>query len=134
MEVMEGTSNVCEKRNSRLEVNVLYADTFSMFSSKEKGGRRSREEEITPQCTESNARPRKRTAHGNISRTELPQTQHSLATTVEGPPPSPQTETLRSQRYSQRVSNQIKRNHNAISTSPIPLPQICLNYSYYLPL
>ena len=88
MEVMEGTSNVCEKRNSRLEVNVLYADTFSMFSSKEKGGRRSREEEITPQCTESNARPRKRTAHGNISRTELPQTQHSLAASVEGPPPS----------------------------------------------
>jgi hypothetical protein len=39
-------------------------------------------EEITPQYTESNARPRKRTAHGNISRTELPQTQHSLATTV----------------------------------------------------
>ena len=42
-------------------------------------------EDITLQCTESNARPRKRTAHGNISRTELPQTQHSLATTVEGP-------------------------------------------------
>jgi len=30
----------------------------------------------------------------------------------------------RSQRYSQRVSNQTKRNHNSISTSPIPLPQI----------
>ena len=42
---------------------------------------------------------------------------------MEGPPPSPQTETLRSQRYSQRVSNQTKRNHNSISTSPIPLPQ-----------
>jgi len=80
-------------------------------------------EEITPQCTESNARPRKRTAHGNISRTELPQLQQSLATTLEGPPPSPQTETPRSQRYSQRVSNQTKRNHDSISTSPIPLPQ-----------
>jgi hypothetical protein len=80
-------------------------------------------EEITPQCTESNARPRKRTAHGNISRTELPQTQHSLATTVEGPPPSSRAEPPRSQRYSQRVSNQTKRNHNSISTSPIPLPQ-----------
>jgi len=34
-------------------------------------------EEINPQCTESNARPRKRTTHGNISRIELPQTQHS---------------------------------------------------------
>jgi len=55
--------------------------------------------------------------------TELPQTQHSLATTVEGPPPSPQTKTPRSQRYSQRVSNQTKRNHNSISTSPIPVPQ-----------
>jgi len=64
-----------------------------------------------------------RTAHGNISRTELPQTQHSLATTVEGPPPSPRTETPRSQRYSQRKSNQTKRSHNSISTSPIPLPQ-----------
>ena len=42
---------------------------------------------------------------------------------MEGPPPSPQTETPRSQRYSQRVSNQTKRNHNSISTSPIPLPQ-----------
>ena len=80
-------------------------------------------EEITPKCTESNARPRKRTAHGNISRTELPQTQHSLAATVEGPAPSPRMETPRSQRYSQRVSNQTKRNHNSISTSPIPLPQ-----------
>jgi len=80
-------------------------------------------EDITLQCTESNARPRKRTAHGNISRTELSQTQHSLATTVEGPPPSSRTETPRSQRYSQRVSNQTKRNHNSISTSPIPLPQ-----------
>ena len=80
-------------------------------------------EEITPQCTESNARPRKRTAHGNISRTELPQTQHSLITTLVGPSPSPRTETPRSQRYSQRVSNQTKRNHNSISTSPIPLPQ-----------
>jgi hypothetical protein len=80
-------------------------------------------EEITPQCTESNARPRKRTAHGNISRTELPQTRHSLVTTVEGPPPSPRTESPRSQRYSQRVSNQTKRNHNSISTSPRPLPQ-----------
>jgi len=80
-------------------------------------------EEINPQYTESSARPRKRTAHGNISRTELPQTQHSLATTVEGPPPSPRTETPRSQRYSQRVSNRTKRNHNSISTSPIPLPQ-----------
>jgi len=80
-------------------------------------------EEITPQCTESNARPRKRTAHGNISCTELPQTQYSLATTVEEPSPSPRTETTRSQRYSQRVSNQTKRNHNSISTSPIPLPQ-----------
>jgi hypothetical protein len=49
-------------------------------------------EEITPQCTESNARPMKRTAHGNRSRTELSQTQNSLATTVEGPPLSPQTE------------------------------------------
>jgi len=88
-------------------------------------------EEITPQCAESNAQPRKRTAHGNISRTGLPQTQHSLATTVEGPPPSPRTETPRSQRYSQRVSDQTKRNHNSISTSPIPLPQttaiICLS-------
>ena len=65
----------------------------------------------------------KRTAHGNISHTEPPQTQHSLATTVEGPPPSPRTETLRSQRYSQRVSNQTKWNHNSISTSPIPPPQ-----------
>ena len=73
-------------------------------------------EEINPQYTESSARPRKRTAHGNISRTELPQTQHSLATTVEGPPPSPRTETPRSQRYSQRVSNRTKRNHNFIST------------------
>ena len=81
-------------------------------------------EEITPQRTESkNARPRKRTAYGNISCTELPQTQHSLATTVEGPPSSSQTETPRSQRYSQRVSNQTKRNQNSISTSPIPLPQ-----------
>jgi len=42
---------------------------------------------------------------------------------VEGPPPSPQLETPRSQRYSQRVSNQTKRNHNSISASPIPLPQ-----------
>jgi len=42
---------------------------------------------------------------------------------VEGPPPPPQTETPRSQRHSQRVSNQTKRNHNSISTSPIPLPQ-----------
>jgi len=42
---------------------------------------------------------------------------------VEGPPPSPRTETPRSQRYSQRVSNQTKRNHDSISTSPIPLPQ-----------
>jgi len=33
-------------------------------------------DKITPQYTESNARPRKRTAHDNISRTELPQTQH----------------------------------------------------------
>jgi len=80
-------------------------------------------EEITPQCTEPNARPRKRAAHGNISRTELPHTQHSLAKTVEGPPPSPQTEAPRSQRYSQRVPNQTKRNYNYISTSPIPLPQ-----------
>ena len=78
-------------------------------------------EEITPQYTESNARPRKRTAHGNISRTELPQTQHSLATMVEGP--SSRTETPRSQRYSQRVFNQTKRNHDSISTSPTPLPQ-----------
>ena len=70
-----------------------------------------------------NARLMKRTAHGNISHTEPPQTQHSLATTVEGPPPSPRTETLRSQRYSQRVSNQTKWNHNSISTSPIPPPQ-----------
>jgi hypothetical protein len=46
-----------------------------------------------------------------------------LATTLEGPPPSPRTETPRSQRYSKRVSNQTKRNHNSISTSPIPLPQ-----------
>jgi len=52
-----------------------------------------------------------------------PQTQHSLVALVEGPPPSPQTETSRSQRHSQRVSNQTKRNHNSISTSPIPLPQ-----------
>jgi len=80
-------------------------------------------EEISHQCTESNAQPRKCTAHGNISRTELPQIQNSLATTVEGPPPSPRTETPRSQHYSQRVSNQTKRNHNSISTSPIPLPQ-----------
>jgi hypothetical protein len=80
-------------------------------------------EEITPQCTKSNARPRKGTAHGNISRTELPQTQHSLITTLVGPSPSPRTETPRSQRYSQRVSNQTKRNHDSISTSPIPLPQ-----------
>jgi len=42
---------------------------------------------------------------------------------VEGPPPSPRTETPRSQRYSQRLSNQTKRDHNSISTSPIPLPQ-----------
>ena len=42
---------------------------------------------------------------------------------MKGPPPSPQTETPRSQRYSQRVSNQTKRNQNSISTSPIPLPQ-----------
>ena len=42
---------------------------------------------------------------------------------MEGPPPSPQTETPRSQCYSQRVSNQTKRNHNSISTPPIPLPQ-----------
>ena len=42
---------------------------------------------------------------------------------MEGPPPSPQTETPRSQRYSQRGSNQTKRNHNSISTPPIPLPQ-----------
>ena len=42
---------------------------------------------------------------------------------MEGPPPSPQAETPRSQRYSQRVSNQTKRNHNSISTSPIPVPQ-----------
>jgi len=33
------------------------------------------------------------------------------------------TETSRSQRFSQRVSNQTKRNHDSISTSPIPLPQ-----------
>jgi len=80
-------------------------------------------EEITPQCTESNARPRKRTAHGNISRTEFPQTQHFLITTVVGPPPSPRTETPCSQRYSQRISNQTKRNHDSVNTSPIPLPQ-----------
>ena len=67
--------------------------------------------------------PKKLTAHGNISRTEPSQTQHSLATTVEEPPPSPRTETTRSQRYSQRVSNQTRRNHNSISTFPIPLPQ-----------
>ena len=79
--------------------------------------------EIIPQYTESNARPRKRTAHGNISRTELPQTQHSLITTMIGPPPLPRTETPRSQRSSQRVSNQTKRNYDPISTSPIPLPQ-----------
>ena len=42
---------------------------------------------------------------------------------MEGPPPSPRTETPRSQCYSQRVSKQTKRNHNSISTSPIPLPQ-----------
>jgi len=44
---------------------------------------------------------------------------------VEGPPPSPQTETdtPRSQRHPQKLSNQTKRNHNSISTSPIPLPQ-----------
>jgi len=42
---------------------------------------------------------------------------------VVGPPLSPRTETPRSQRYSQRVSNQTKRNHDSISTSPIPLPQ-----------
>jgi len=42
---------------------------------------------------------------------------------VVGPPPSPQTGTPRSQRYSQRVSNQTKRNNDFISTSPIPLPQ-----------
>ena len=80
-------------------------------------------EKITPQYTASHAQPRKRTTHGNISRTELPQTQHSLSTTLEGPPPSPRTETPRSQRYSQRVSNQTKRNDNSISTSPISLPQ-----------
>jgi hypothetical protein len=79
--------------------------------------------EIIPQYTESNARPRKRTAHGNISRTELPKTQHSLITTVVGPLTSPRTETLRSQRYSQRLSNQTKRYHKCISTSPIPQPQ-----------
>jgi len=67
--------------------------------------------------------PKKLTAHGNISRTEPSQTQHSLATTVEEPPPSPRTETTRSQRYSQRVSNPTKRNHNSVSTSQIPLPQ-----------
>jgi hypothetical protein len=80
-------------------------------------------EEMYPQYTEINARPRKRTTHGNISRIELPQTQHSLVALVEGPPPSPQTKTPRSQRHSQRVTNQTKRNHNSISTSPIPLPQ-----------
>jgi hypothetical protein len=42
---------------------------------------------------------------------------------VEGSPPSPRTENPRSQRYSQRVSNQTRRNHNSISTFPIPLPQ-----------
>ena len=44
---------------------------------------------------------------------------------MEGPPPSPQTETdtPRSQRHPQKLSNQTKRNHNSISTSPIPLPQ-----------
>jgi len=42
---------------------------------------------------------------------------------VVGPPPSPRTEIPRSRRYSQRVSNQTKRNHDSISTSPIPLPQ-----------
>ena len=40
-----------------------------------------------------------------------------------GPPPLPRTETPRSQRSSQRVSNQTKRNYDPISTSPIPLPQ-----------
>jgi len=70
-------------------------------------------DEISPQYAESNARPRKRTAHDNTPRTELPQTQYSLATTtVEGSPPSPRAETPRSQRYSQRVSNQTKRNHD----------------------
>ena len=57
------------------------------------------------------------------SKNTSPQTHHFLATTVEGPPPSPRTETPRSQRYSQRVSNQTKRNHNSKSKSPIPLPQ-----------
>jgi len=80
-------------------------------------------EEINYQCTKSNARPRKRTAHGNISRIKLPQTQHSFVTLVKRPPPSPQTETPRSQRHSQRVSNQQKRNRNSISISPILLPQ-----------
>jgi hypothetical protein len=42
---------------------------------------------------------------------------------VEGPPPSPRPETLRSQRYSQRVFNQTQKSHNSISTSPTPLPQ-----------
>ena len=54
--------------------------------------------------------------------------QHSLATTVEGPPP--RTETPRSQRYSQRVSYQKKEpqlyKHIANTTAT--------NYSYYLPL
>jgi len=80
-------------------------------------------EEITPQCFRIQCSTQVSTAHGNISHTELPQTQHFLATTVEGPLPSPRTETPRSQRYSQRVSNQTKRNHNYISTFPIPLPQ-----------
>ena len=50
--------------------------------------------------------------YGYISRTGLLQSQHSLATMVEGPPSSPQTEPPRSQHYSQRVSNQTNRNHN----------------------
>jgi len=88
-------------------------------------------EEIYPQCTKSNAQPRKRITQETLNpenaqprkRIELPQTQHSLIALVEGPPPSPQTEISRSQRHSQRVSNQTKRNRNSISTSPIPLPQ-----------
>jgi hypothetical protein len=71
-------------------------------------------EVITPQCTESNARPRKRTAHGNISRTELPQTKHSLATTLltKGIQPN------------KKESQFYKHIANTTTT----------NFSYYLPL
>ena len=86
-------------------------------------------EEITPQYTESNARPRKRTAHGNISRTELPQTQHSLDTTVEGPPPyherKPRAHNATHKGYPTKQKEPQLYKHIANTTAT--------NYSYYLP-